>query len=106
MNASPLPDSPSPALPAEILPAEGPVVLRRIDPARRMARFYTLQVELTLFQDWSCRREHGRIGSRGGRVMIGLYARKDEALAALATLLRAKRRRGYQLVEAEGPGSN
>ncbi len=83
--------------------ADGPFVLRRIDPARRMARFYTLSVELTLFQDWSCRREHGRIGSRGGRVMIGLYPRKDEALAALSALLKAKRRRGYQVVEGEGP---
>ncbi len=87
----------SSTLPPET-PSEGPFVLRRIDPARRMARFYTLQVELTLFQDWSCRREHGRIGSRGGRVMIGLYARKDEALAALGALLKQKRRKGYEEV--------
>lgn len=80
-------------------------MLRRIDPARRMARFYTLQVELTLFEDWSCRREHGRIGSRGGRVMIGLYARKDEALAALGALLRAKRRKGYEDVMERTPST-
>ena len=97
MNASPSPVSHPPDP-----PAGRPIVLRRIDPSRRMARFYTFQVELTLFQDWSCRREHGRIGSRGGRVMIGLYAREDEALAALAAFLKAKRRRGYRLVEAEG----
>ena len=77
------------------------VCLHRIDPVRRMARYYTLSVELTLFQDWSCRREHGRIGARGGRVMIGLYAGKDEALAALGVILRAKRRRGYRMVDDE-----
>ncbi len=79
--------------------SDGPVVLRRIDPSRRMARFYTLSVELTLFQDWSCRREHGRIGSRGGRVMIGLYPGKEEAIAALRAILRAKRRKGYRMVD-------
>jgi hypothetical protein len=59
--------------------------LSRRDPARNMARYYTLAVEITLFGDWSCRREFGRIGRRGGRVMIGLLARK--------------RARGYEITE-------
>ncbi len=40
-------------------------------------------VELTLFDDWSCRREHAASARAEGAWMIGLYARKDEALAAL-----------------------
>ncbi len=43
-----------------------PLHLRRIDPDRNMARYYTLSVEITLFEDWSCTRAFGRIGSREG----------------------------------------
>jgi predicted DNA-binding WGR domain protein len=72
-----------------------PLRLTRIDPMRDMARFYTLSVEVTLFEDWSCTRAFGRIGARGGRVMIGLYPSEAEARDAFARLLSAKRRRGY-----------
>jgi predicted DNA-binding WGR domain protein len=69
--------------------------LRRIDPARNMARFYALSVELTLFEDWSCTRQFGRIGSKGGRIMLGLYETKAEAEIAFRHLLRQKQTRGY-----------
>jgi predicted DNA-binding WGR domain protein len=71
------------------------VTLRRVDPARAMNRFYTLSVEVTLFEDWSCTREFGRMGTRGGRIMIGLYPSEAEARDAFQRLLAAKRRRGY-----------
>jgi predicted DNA-binding WGR domain protein len=75
--------------------------LRRIDAARGMNRFYTLSVEVTLFEDWSCTRSFGRIGRGGGRVMVGLYGSEAEARDAMRRLLAAKRRRGY--VERPAP---
>jgi predicted DNA-binding WGR domain protein len=72
------------------------VHLRRVDPARNMARYYTLTVELTLFEDWSCTRQFGRIGAKGGRILLGLYDTRNEASAELARLLQAKLKRGYK----------
>jgi predicted DNA-binding WGR domain protein len=71
--------------------------LERIDPARNMARYYTLAVEVTLFEDWSCVRGFGRIGSRGGRIMLGLFDSRAAAEAELVALLRRKQARGYKL---------
>ena len=41
----------------------GSMHLRRIDPDRNMARFYTMSVQPTLFGEWALLREWGRIGS-------------------------------------------
>ncbi len=73
-----------------------PVRLTRIDPARNMRRFYTVAVEVTLFDDVACTRTYGRIGGRGGRVMVGLYETQDEAAAALGRIVSAKLARGYR----------
>jgi predicted DNA-binding WGR domain protein len=70
--------------------------LTRIDASRNMARWYALSVELTLFDDWACRRAHGRIGGRGGRIMLGLFGTKREAEAKLHAILRHKLTRGYR----------
>ncbi len=70
--------------------------LRRVDPARKMARFYTLSVEMALFESWTCTRSWGRIGARQGRIMVGLYASEAEALAALRSILERKQQRGYR----------
>lgn len=76
-----------------------PVRLERIDPARNMARYYTLSVEVTLFDDVACIRSFGRIGSKcgglGGRIMIGLFDSQAAAEARLHALLRQKQARGY-----------
>jgi predicted DNA-binding WGR domain protein len=72
--------------------------LERIEPKRNMARYYTLAVELTLFEDWSCTRGFGRIGARGGRIMLGLFATQAAAEAELMALLRNKQARGYQII--------
>jgi predicted DNA-binding WGR domain protein len=72
--------------------------LERIVPERNMARYYTLAVELTLFEDWSCTRGFGRIGARGGRIMLGLFATQAAAEAELMALLRNKQARGYQII--------
>jgi predicted DNA-binding WGR domain protein len=79
---------------------DGPVVLHRHDRARNMARHYTLSVEVTLFDDWSCTRTFGRIGAREARLMIGLYPTREAAREALRELLRRKLKRGYRPVDA------
>ncbi|MGL4240248.1 MAG: WGR domain-containing protein [Beijerinckiaceae bacterium] len=71
--------------------------LERIDPARNMARYYTLAVEVTLFEDWSCTRRFGRIGARGGRIMLGLFETRAAAEAELVAVLRRKQARGYRV---------
>jgi predicted DNA-binding WGR domain protein len=81
------------------LPADLPEPLRleRIDPARNMRRYYTLSIEMTLFDDVACLRGFGRIGAKGGRIMIGLFESRAQAEAKLHSLLRAKQARGYKL---------
>jgi predicted DNA-binding WGR domain protein len=73
-----------------------PVRLTRVDASRNMARFYTLSVEVSLFDGFTCTRGFGRIGSRGGRLMIGLFDTRGEAEAELARWLHVKLERGYQ----------
>lgn len=75
------------------------VRLERIEPAHNMARYYTLAVGVTLFEDFACTRAFGRIGARGGRIMIGLFDSQAAAEAELQALLRAKQARGYRLTE-------
>jgi predicted DNA-binding WGR domain protein len=78
-------------------PLTPPLRLKRIDPARNMARYYTLSIEMTLFDDVACLRAFGRIGTKGGRIMIGLFESRAAAEAELHSLLRAKQARGYRL---------
>jgi predicted DNA-binding WGR domain protein len=68
--------------------------LERRDPAKRMLRFYTLQILPNLFGEWGLLRGWGRIG-RGGQLRIDWFATKEEAEDALRTLEKAKQRRGY-----------
>ncbi|MGL4243447.1 MAG: WGR domain-containing protein [Beijerinckiaceae bacterium] len=74
-----------------------PIRLERIDPVKDMARYYTLAVEVTLFDDFACTRAFGRIGSRGGRIMLGLFETRAAAEAELVALLRRKQARGYRV---------
>lgn len=69
--------------------------LHRIDPARKMARFYRLSSTPSLFGDICLVREWGRIG-RPGRMRIDLYEKGEEAIAAREALSRVKRKRGYR----------
>ena len=86
--------------PGTVAPLQ-PVTLRRIDPARNMARFYALEVERDLFGRIVLARRWGRIGT-GGKVRLDEYTGEGEALAALLALEASKRRRGYQLAPS-GP---
>ena len=71
------------------------VTLTRTDHARRMARFYVLDVQPDLFGAWCFIREWGRIG-RPGQLRHVPYPTEDEAKEALARQRRSKERRGYR----------
>ena len=73
----------------------GACTLHRIDPARRMARFYAMRVERDLFGAVVLVKEWGRIGARG-RMVGELHATEALAKAALQHQAERKRRRGYQ----------
>ena len=70
------------------------VALRRIDPARNMARFYAVEVMPTLFGQWAVVRRWGRVNTDGRRS----ETRFDDLTAAV-TLAGAhaagKCKRGY-----------
>lgn len=71
-----------------------PQFLRRVDPARNMARYYGLTLQPTLFGEMSLVRHWGRIGTRG-RQKTESFASGDEAISALSKLATQKIRRGY-----------
>ena len=81
-------------LPASIAPSQ-PVTLRRIEPAKNMARFYALEVERDLFDRHVLVRRWGRIGTTG-KIRLDEHRGEGEAMAALQALYTAKRRKGYQ----------
>jgi predicted DNA-binding WGR domain protein len=78
-------------------PVRRSVYLRRVDPARNMARFYELQVEIDLFGYVLLVRRWGRIGRTGeGQHLIDEHVSEEAAAQALEALTRAKTRRGYE----------
>jgi predicted DNA-binding WGR domain protein len=70
------------------------VTLHRIDPARNMRRFYSLDVQPDLFGGFVVVKEWGRIGARG-RIVDELHATEDLAATAMWRQAERKRRRGY-----------
>ncbi|MCT7377106.1 WGR domain-containing protein [Chelativorans salis] len=76
-------------------PADEPLVLTRIDPARNMARFYLLSLEPTLLGQIALRRNWGRIGT-WGRQRLELHDDAQAARQAQARLLAEKLRKGYR----------
>jgi predicted DNA-binding WGR domain protein len=75
------------------------VYLTKIDAARNMARFYSLDLQPDLFGGWALVRRWGRIG-RGGQVRSALHEKREGAAAALERELR----RGVVGIEAGEPG--
>ncbi|MGH6814256.1 MAG: WGR domain-containing protein [Hyphomicrobiaceae bacterium] len=65
--------------------------LRRIDPDRNMARFYSMSLQPTLFGERALLREWGRIGS-SGQLVSGRFASEQ----VMAERLKAKLRKGYK----------
>jgi len=70
------------------------IMLTRTDRRRNMARFYKLDVQPTLFGEWSLVREWGRIG-RAGTVRIEAHPSRGKADVALISKWAEKRKRGY-----------
>ena len=71
------------------------IYLTKSDPARNMARFYTLDIQPTLFGEWALLREWGRIG-RAGQSRRALFGGETEAQAALWKELKKRDKRGYE----------
>jgi predicted DNA-binding WGR domain protein len=71
------------------------IMLTRIDQRRNMARFYKLDVQPTLFGEWSLVREWGRIGC-AGLVHAEIYMSRGRADQALISKWSEKRKRGYR----------
>jgi predicted DNA-binding WGR domain protein len=76
-------------------PIQHALVLRRVDPSHRVARFYSLMVERDLFGTIRLVRNWGRIGTNG-QELVQVFATEIEAGEALKAIARAKRRRGYR----------
>ncbi|WP_226584304.1 WGR domain-containing protein [Acuticoccus sediminis] len=73
-----------------------PVLLRRLEPERNMARYYALEVTRDLFGRWCVTRRYGRIGARMGRWRHDPFPSEEAAREAFTRLQYAKRRRGYR----------
>jgi predicted DNA-binding WGR domain protein len=69
-------------------------LLYRIDPAKRMHRFYHLDVQPDLFGHWCLMCEWGRIGSTGRGSSIP-FPTSQQAHDALDRQRRVKEKRGY-----------
>ena len=69
--------------------------LEKVDPSRRMMRFYAIWIAPTLFGEWAMVREWGRVGSPG-RLRESWFATEKIANQAGMTLKRRKQARGYK----------
>jgi predicted DNA-binding WGR domain protein len=74
------------------------VILYRIDAAKRMHRYYRMEVQPDLFGDWCLMREWGRIGRRG-QIRPVPFPTPQKAEAALRRQRSTKERRGYELMQ-------
>ena len=79
----------------EIFPDK--VHIERREPQHNRHRFYRMYVQPDLFGGCTLYREWGRIGT-AGRQMRELFDDEGQAIDALMTLCRKKRRRGYRLL--------
>ncbi|CVI25024.1 conserved hypothetical protein [Agrobacterium tumefaciens str. B6] len=69
--------------------------VERIDAAKNMARFYAMQISVSLFGETCLTRRWGRIGT-SGQMMIQNFGREEEAVRLFLDLTRQKRARGYR----------
>src|SRR5687768_16933624 len=79
------------------LGAEAMTYLTRIDPARNMARFYSLEIQNDLFGELVLRTAWGRIG-RGGSAKSTVCPDPSAAVNAVSLQMHRKQRRGYTIV--------
>lgn len=67
----------------------------RSDPARKMARYYVLEISRNLFGEPCLIRRWGKIGARG-QALIHHFGREDDAVRLFLALALRKRARGYR----------
>ena len=79
--------------PTQLPPLPDQTHLTRIRPDHNEWRYYRMEIWPDLFGRALLARHWGRLGTQG---RIRLDPDPDAAINALATLARAKRRRGYQ----------
>lgn len=70
--------------------------LEKVAPERNVRRFYRVSIAPTLLGEWALIREWGRIGSLRGQRMEEWFGGPAGAADALARLVAAKRRKGYE----------
>jgi predicted DNA-binding WGR domain protein len=76
-------------------PIKHHLVLHRIDPERRVRRFYSLMIERDLFGTVRLICHWGRIGTLG-QEMVTEFLTENDAREALEALAQDKRRQGYR----------
>jgi predicted DNA-binding WGR domain protein len=69
--------------------------IERSVPLQNMARFYALEIMPALFDDVCLSRRWGRIGTFG-QTKEQHYGNPADAISDFLTLIRKKRKRGYQ----------
>jgi predicted DNA-binding WGR domain protein len=67
----------------------------RTDPAKRVSRFYRVEISANLFQEFSVLREWGNMGGKG-RQIIRLFPDLLSASQAADNVRETNLRRGYQ----------
>ena len=72
------------------------VILYRIDNAKRMHRFYRMEIQPDLFGEWCLMREWGGIGSTG-KMRSAPFSTSHEAETALQLQRSAKEQREYAI---------
>jgi len=71
------------------------IYVERTDAFKNIARFYALEISLTLFGETCLTRRWGRIGSHG-QSKAHHFDREEDAVGLLLEVARQKRRRGYR----------
>ena len=74
------------------------IFMTRIDPTRKLQRFWLARVTPTLLGGWALVREWGRLGAPG-TMQTRSFEREDEAQRAEQAGIRKRQRRGYQPTE-------
>ena len=69
--------------------------IERTDPAKNMARFYTVAISERLFGEPCLIRRWGRIGA-SGQSMVHAFANEEDAVRLFLEVIKRKRARGYR----------
>jgi predicted DNA-binding WGR domain protein len=69
--------------------------MERSEPRKNLLRFYCVDIQPTLFGDWSVTSTWGRIGTYG-RAQQQSFSSLAEAEAAQSSRVAQKHRRGYR----------